>query len=192
MKLALVVGSADCMQDDVKAARALCKFDAVYCVKRAGIHWPEPFQVWVGLHPEYMDAYEAERARLGYPGGYEIVAPPVGEVSSDHHAKGRIDRRVSYLWPGVKPGEGSSASSGIYGAKVAIEDGYRVVLAGIPMTATPHFVKHERYGSGNWSQLGAFLPGFERSLPHLVGKCRSMSGLTREKLGAPNAVWLAG
>lgn len=190
MKIALVVGSADCMWEDVEAARKLFTPDAVYCVKRAGIHWPEAFQVWVGLHPEYMDAYEAERAKLGYPNGYEIVAPLSGEVGMHGH-KGNVARRVSYRWPGTKPGEGSSASSGIYGAKIALDDGYRVVLAGIPMTATPHFVKHDRHGTGNWTQLESFLPGFERSLPHLMGRCKSMSGLTRQKLGAPDAAWIA-
>lgn len=187
MKLALVVGSADCMWADVRAARELCTFDAVYCVKRVGIHWPEQFQTWVTLHPEYMDDYEAQRAKLGYPNGYEIVAPPSGEVGM-HGNKGRIARRVSYRFPGMN----ASAASGIYGAKVAIDDGYRVVLAGIPMTQTPHFVKHERYGNGVWSQLGQFLAGFQEALPHLMGKCRSMSGLTRTKLGAPDAQWLAG
>jgi hypothetical protein len=187
VKLALVVGSADCMWEDVKAARALCAFDAVYCVKRVGIHWPEAFQVWATLHPEYMDDYEAHRAKLGYPGGYEIVAPPSGEVGAHGH-KGKIARRVSYKWPGMN----ASAASGIYGAKVALDDGYRVVLAGIPMTKTPHFIVHERHKSGAWSEVGQFLIGFNEALPHMWGKVKSMSGLTREKLGAPDTAWLAG
>jgi hypothetical protein len=73
---ALVVGCAANVWDDVRAAREIGEFDATYCVKMAGIHWPETFQVWVGLHPEFMDGYEAERHKLGLPNGYEIVAPP--------------------------------------------------------------------------------------------------------------------
>lgn len=187
MKLALVVGSAACWMNDVNAARDLCTFDAVYCVKRAGIHWPEPFQVWATLHPEMMDDFEKRRAAEGLPGGYEIVAPPPNEVGM-HGKKGNIARRVSYRWPGMS----SSAGSGIYGAKIALEDGFNVVLAGSPMNDDPHFLKHETHGTGKWSAVGSFLPGFENALPHLMGRVKSMSGLTREKLGAPTPEWLAG
>jgi hypothetical protein len=185
MKLALVVGSAACLWDDVKAARALATFDAVCCVKRVGIKWPEPFQVWATLHPEMMDDFEKRRAAEGLPTGYEIVAPLASEVGM-HGAKGRIARRVSYKWPEMT----SSAGSGIYGAKIMLNGGYKVVLAGIPMNDDPHFMKHETHGTGKWNAVGSFLPGFEKALPHLMGKVKSMSGLTREKLGAPDAEWL--
>lgn len=187
MKLALVVGSAACIWDDVAEARALCKFDAVCCIKRVGIEWPEQFDVWAGLHPEYMADYEARRAAKGLPGGYEIVCPPDSELGE--HGKGfsRITRRVPYRWPGMN----ASAGSGIYGAKVMIEAGYRVVLAGIPMDRQPHFLQHERCGSGPWTDLDCFLAGLRDAVPHLKGRVRSMSGRTKELLGAPDAEWLA-
>jgi hypothetical protein len=95
-----------------------------------------------------------------------------------HGKKGNITRRVTYRWPGMT----SSASSGIYGAKVALDDGFdRVVLAGIPMQAdSNHFTRGK-----SWAQRDSFMPGFELAIPHMLGKVRSMSGLTRERLGAP-------
>src|SRR5258706_2686819 len=115
MKTALVVGCSAAVWNEVKAARELCEFDAVYCVKMAGIRWPAKFKTWVTLHPEFMDGYEAERHKAGLPNGYEIVAPLTTEVGM-HGKKGNIHRRVSYRWPGMN----RSASSGIYAAKVAL------------------------------------------------------------------------
>ncbi len=184
--IALVVGSAACIWDDVKAAKELCSFDAVCCVKRAGIAWPDRFDVWATLHPEFMDDYEARRKAAGLPDGYEIVAPKPSEVGM-HGSKGNIARRVSYLFPEMN----ASAGSGIYGAKVMVDAGYRVILAGIPMTNEPHFMKHELWGTAAWGGLGSFLDGFNKSVPYLIGKVRSMSGRTKEILGSPDPKWLA-
>lgn len=184
LKRALVVGCAANLWSDVAAARELGSFDVVYCVKAAGVHWPAAFQVWVTLHPEYMDNYEDQRRRLGLPNGYQIVAPLKTELGTHGGAGRNIARRVSYRWPGMT----GSASSGIYGAKVALDDGYdRVVLAGIPMTRGDHFERGQP-----WLQLGSFMPGFEIALPHLRGHVRSMSGYTAEVLGVPNVEWLNG
>jgi hypothetical protein len=168
-------------------------------VKQAGIHWPGWFDVWATLHPEYMHGknphkkyYVAERRALGYPDGYEIVCPPDGEVG-EHRGTCPEARRVSYRWPGMS----GSASSGIYGAKVALDDGFdRIVLAGIPMTKDAgHFLPKTKNVAGDirgpvWLQLDCFAPGFEIAKPHLRGKVRSMSGLTKDILGYPDQEWL--
>lgn len=183
MRRALIVGCASCVWDDVCAARTICTFDAVYCVKLAGVCWPGTFQTWPSLHPEFMDDYEAQRRARGLPNGYEIVAPPPEEVGM-HGKKGNITRRVSYRWPGMN----SSASSGIYAAKVALDDGFdRVVLAGIPMDKTDHFSRGKP-----WAQRDSFIPGFEKAMPFLKDRVRSMSGMTMERLGAPTPEWFAG
>ena len=157
VKLALVVGSAACMWDDVKEARKLATFDAVCCVKRAGIVWPEPFLIWAGLHPEFMADFEAKRAAAGFPGGYEVAAPPDYELGDVGKNKPGIKHRISYRWPGMN----ASAGSGIYGAKVMMELGYRVVLAGVPMDLQPHGVPHEKWGSGKWLGRDGFMTGLE-------------------------------
>lgn len=69
----LIVGCATDVWGDVEEAKKLIEFDAIYCVKQIGIVWPDKFDVWATLHPEYMDGYEAERKKFGLPGGYEIV-----------------------------------------------------------------------------------------------------------------------
>lgn len=186
MKTALVIGCASCVWDDVKAAEAMIKFDEFYCVKMAGIVWNSPHFIWATLHPEFMDDYEGQRrAKFGdLCGRYEIVAPLAIEVGT-HGAEGRIARRVSYRWPGMT----SSASSGIYGAKIALDDGYeRVVLAGVPLeTQANHFIRGKP-----WFQRDSFTAGFNVAMKFLRGKVRSMSGYTREVLGEPTPDWLRG
>jgi len=191
-----VVGCAACVWDDVKEAKRICgELDAVYCVKQVGIHWPSEFQVWVTLHPEFMDAYERERQALGHPSGYEIVAPPEKEVGM-HGKKGRIARRVSYRWEGMN----SSASSGVYAVKVAMEDhpSARIVLAGVPMTPEGgHFLPKTRNGSGQirgpvWTQHASFVCGLGVAMPTMLGRVRSVSGYTEKMLGRPDEAWLSG
>lgn len=192
--IALVIGCASNVWQEAEAAHRLTKFDAIYCVKQAGIYYPH-LDVWVTLHPEAMDDYEAQRNNFGLPDGYEIVAPPSNELGS-HGSKGRITRRVSYLWPGSD--SSASASSGIYGAKVALHDGFdKVILAGVPMSPEAgHFKPESKTVSGQvrgkvWTGHGAFVVGFNEAVPHLIGKVKSMSGHTQQVLGAPNAEWLA-
>lgn len=182
MKRAVVLGCASGVWDDYEAALRLFTPDTVYCVKLAGVHWQGGRFTWVGLHPEFMDDYEAQRAHNGYHGDYEIVAPPASEVGS-HGAKGRITRRVSHLF---KSGS-RSASSGGYAAKVAVEDGHdKVVLAGVPMVAEAgHFTRN-----ADWAQCKSFLAGFEDYVPHFGGRVRSLSGWTQKLLGTPTAEWL--
>jgi hypothetical protein len=180
---ALVIGCAAAVWEEVKLARRMHSFDRTYCVKMMGVYYPKKFDTWVSLHPEFMDDYAKKRSELGLPNGYEIVCPLDTEVGT-HGRKGHPTRQVSYRWPGMN----ASASSGIYGAKVALDDGCdRVVLAGIPMNNDPHFAR-----KGPWQQTGAFLSSFAIALPYMLGKVRSMSGLTMEKLGAPTPEWLAG
>jgi len=181
MTVALVAGSAACLWDDVVAARKLCKFDAVYCVKMTGIEWPDEFDVWVTLHPEYMAEYREQRRALGLPNGYQVVAPTIGELG--RHGVHPVDRRVSYRWAGMN----ASASSGIYGAKVAMEDGHNVILAGVPMDDSNHFSR-----GAPWRQHGAFEIGFQNAVPFMRGRVRSMSGRTKEILGPPTPEWIAG
>ena len=184
MKRALIIGCGEGVWDEVDRARAMCSFDSFYCVKLAGVHWRDGRFTWVTLHPEFMDDYEQQRRNAGLPSDYDIVAPLSTEVGM-HGKKGNIARRVSYRYPGMT----SSASSGLYAAKVALDDGFeRVILAGVPMDGTIHHFTRGKI----WAQRDSFIRGFEKSLPFIKDSVRSMSGYTKEILGAPSPEWLAG
>ncbi len=195
MKRALVIGCAKGVWEEVAAAEQLVQrlhaaYDAVYCVKHAGVHWKGGRFIWVTLHPEFMDKYEKLREGFGLHKDYEIVAPLTSEVGM-HGNEGKITRRVSYRYPKMT----GSASSGGFGIKIALGDGAdKVVIAGMPMTMEGgHFTR------GSWvtetgaiSSADSFKTGFENSLSHFHGKVKSFSGWTKEKLGEPTLDWLRG
>lgn len=193
MNIALVIGGASGGFREAIEAMSLFTPAKIYAVNDIGA-CIETVDVWCTLHPEFMDGWEKLRSEQGFGPVDDIVAPPPKEVGM-HGAKGRIKRRLSYRWPGMN----GSASSGIYGAKVAMEDGFtKVVLAGIPMSADAgHFMPEGRNGHGNirgkvWEQHSAFVSGFNYSIPYLRGKVKSMSGYTQKILGYPTNDWLVG
>jgi hypothetical protein len=70
----------------------------------------------------------------------------------------------------------------------------RIVLCGVPMTKTPHFAEsvvhpHTR----NWSSADGHFRAWKKPdmLAKLQGRVRSMSGRTRDLLGAATPEWLA-
>lgn len=186
LKRALVIGCAANVWNEVDEALKLFTPDRIYCVKLAAVHWPHKFDVFVTLHPEWAEAHKRQREALGYPMAFETVGPLAEELGKKH-GHHPVDRRTSYRWPGMN----SSASSGIFAAKVALEDGCdRIVLAGIPLTATPAIKQHPKWGGKPWGELSSFTRGFDYAIQHLREKVRSMSGLTKAKLGAPTLEWL--
>jgi hypothetical protein len=183
VKSCLIVGCANNLWKDVEQARKIGEFDATYCVKLAGVYWPAKFQVWVTLHPERMGHMEEERHKLGYPNGYDIVAPLKDEAPAYAYAV-RSMRQVSYRYDNKT----RSPSSGVYAVKVALEDGFdRIVLAGVPLDGSKHFKRSEP-----WREADVYMHGFKDYQLHFAGRVRSMSGRTREALGFPTAAWLAG
>lgn len=184
MKRALVIGCANEVWQEVEEAQKLGHFDTIYCVKMAGIYWAEGPFVWVGLHPEFWDRYKLERTKLGLPHDcYETVAPLPSEVGNHHQCKS--DRNTSFRFPGMT----SSGASGLFAVKVAMEDGHdRIVLAGVPMTReTGHFVR-----GAPWQQFDNFTSAWKVMKPKLQGRVKSVSGWTRELLGAPDQKWFDG
>jgi hypothetical protein len=88
-----------------------------------------------------------------------------------------------YQFPGV---DNKSGTSGLFAAKVALCDlGFdRVVLCGVPMTATPHLNNRTDWVDRpktptDYQRVWAGLPA------EYLGRMRSLSGWTRELLGAP-------
>lgn len=176
MRSCLVLGSANCLWDDVNAALDLGKFDAVIAAKQAGIVWPGELYAWISLHPDWMPGYIKERAEKGYPPAREVVANKL--------MRG-IDREFDYLWPGCN----RSTASGGTAVKYALEEGFeRVVMCGIPMSR-----EHGRIdGRETWDSATTYQIPFRVAMQHMGDKVRSMSGWTREQLGPPTVEWLQG
>lgn len=81
-----------------------------------------------------------------------------------------------------------SGSSGLFAAQVALSEmGARgVVLCGVPLDSDrAHFFNRDP-----WTDAEVFRRGFEAARPVIRETVRSMSGWTRDLLGAPDAQWL--
>lgn len=175
---ALVIGGADSVWDDVESALSIGEFFAVIACNDIGAAWPGELDAWVTLHPENMQGWIERRSARGYPPAKMIV------YHEDKDGSPKPDLVTPYNWHRSH----KSASSGVFAAKVAIELGHdRNVLCGVPLTPRPHFDTR-----GDWLAAMDFHDGLIAAEPYLRGKVRSMSGKTREILGAPTPEWLTG
>ncbi len=178
----LVIGSANNWKEDVEAALDMAPFEHVILVKGIGTIWPGPADAWVTLHNEMIEGFVHKRKEKGYPDVPRIFSwdkPPKIKCITD---------RTSILFKG----QVSSASSGIFAAKVASVDlGYnRVVLCGCPMES--EFGRFDYDSRKPWQHASSFAKGFLQAVPAMLSRVRSMSGFTRKHLGAPTVDWLNG
>lgn len=183
---ALCLGGADCVWEDVLAWERLYgqPWDGlVIAANDVGAHWPRELHHWVSLHPEKFERWRALRDAHGFA--------PLTDTYWASEARGRrflldpVTTRRLVPWPG--------GSSGMFAVQVARELGCtRIVLCGIPLTATPHFSEtHERFHA-QWVAANGHWRAWTRYVDRMRGHVRSMSGRTAELLGTPTRTWLVG
>ena len=163
----LIVGSAACVWDDM--ARWGKHKGRTIVVNRM----IEQYQgrIWAGatLHPEMAEQFRAARA-----GNWRLYAPEPAEGVSHVHPKLR-------MWNG---------SSVLYAVRIALAEGAdRVVVAGAPLDDSPHCYAD---GTSLRPHLTQYRHGWERAVPELGGRVRSLSGWTARLLGSPTDKWLNG
>lgn len=170
MTIALVLGGAACVFDDVEAALSLGEFDGVVGANHIGIVWPGVMDGWVSLHGDKLKPWTARRRFAGLP-----------------------DHKALFPHPGTPhrfPGQTMPGSSGLFALKVALDDlGFdRAVLCGIPLDAAQnHFDT-----PGPWRPASQYEIGWRQALPEIADRARSLGGWTAELLGTPTADWIAG
>ena len=176
MTIAMVVGRAKGVWDEVAATKALGKIDLVLVTGPIAEDYPEHIDCWVWFHTEKF-AYHAERrAKNGYP--------PVGEYwSIKHGARTRIGALPDCKYIDWQKG----GSSGLIAVVIALQekgvDG--VVLAGCPMT-----MDGGQYDTGKvWTEAPRYRKPWEDNISMLAGRVKSHSGWTKELLGAPTPEW---
>lgn len=171
MTIALVLGSAASVFDDVEAALQMGEFDAVIGCNHIGLAWPGVMDAWVSLHGDkLLKPWVERRRRSGLPAHSRLMTM----ADTDHRF----------------PGQTEPGSSGLFALKVALIDlGYdRAVLCGVPMTVSgSHFD-----WSGPWRPASDYHIGWRQALPHIADRCRSMGGWTADLLSQPDAAWIAG
>jgi hypothetical protein len=173
----LVLGAALCLFDDIEAALDMSPVEGVVAVKGAGKVWNGQLDAWVGLHPEMMLADYKVREARGYPRADKLYVHDKAPIDSP-----LFDQRIDYLFPG----QTKSGSSGLFGVKVALELGFdRIVLCGVPLVREAGKIDKGEI----WHGADSYKAGWHQVLPQIAPYVRSMSGWTRQLLGAPDAAF---
>jgi hypothetical protein len=171
---AIVLGGAECWQDDLEKAKALIGNRPIkfFLVNDQIKSFPEP-GVACTLHPDKLNGHVAwlqHRRKAGLPEPEQIW-------SHRKHAAATHDT-ASKDWQG---------SSGLFAVQVALRAGYqRIIACGVPMTVEGnHYERHQK-----WQSAIAFRQGWVRCKNELAAHLRSMSGWTAEQFGQPDEEWL--
>lgn len=182
---ALVLGGACSVWDEVHELEGLAGGSwpgLVIATNDAGASYPGRLHHWVSLHPEkfhpgpeWGDGWVAERGARGHPGGFVTWG---GMWRTGRHDGEYVDRVLPCLAVG---------SSGFHAVMVALHLGCdRVVMAGIPMDASPHFFDPQK----PWDSPLAHRQAWQDWEGLLRGRVKSMRGWTQELLGTPSEGWL--
>jgi hypothetical protein len=171
MTLALVLGGGASVWADAAAALRLANPDAVFAINDMISFWPGPVHYAVSLHPDKLDQWI--KARASNP----TLPPGFIDIWAHRH-----------LGPVTKVTPDWNGSSGLLAVKVALVelkmDG--VILAGVPMNRTKHFVRNRV-----WFSASSFHNGWMTHHKAIRTRVRSMSGWTMEQFGPPTNEWLA-
>lgn len=183
LSIALVLGGAACVWDDLTAALDLGEFDAVIACNDVAAAYPGPLEAAVSLHAEKWGYWMEVRRRAGFPLPTHVLG---------HHEASRSTLRMPDCVTGFIgqhfSGQTETGSSGLLAVKAALIDlGHdKAVCCGIPMDVRPHFFDHAK-----WEAAQAHWRGWQQALPQIKDRVRSMSGRTSEFLGSPTSEWLA-
>lgn len=177
MITALVLGGAQCLHADIEAAQKLFTADIIVAVKDIGITWPK-VDYWATFHPERLPKELAQRRKLGLTDPkciytYNKRIPPKSSIG--------VPMKVMHTQGG---------SSGLMGTEVALLHADRIVLCGIPLD--PRQKHYRRPKKQGWPPATMYRARWKEVAPSFKGRVRSMSGWTRELLGAPTEEWLRG
>jgi hypothetical protein len=173
LTVALVLGGAQCLHDDIAAAEKLFKPDIIMAVKDIGITWPH-IDYWATFHPERLPKELGERRAAGLPDPKAIYS---------YHM--RIPKGLGIE---IRVMKTKGGSSGLLGTEAALLVADKVVLVGIPLD--PKQQHYRRPKKGGWPPATMYRRTWTAEYPKLKDRVRSMSGWTRELLGAPTEEWL--
>lgn len=166
----LVLGGAVGVWTEHDEARILAPSSKIIAVNDAGALAPH-LDAWATLHPENFHKWQDKRK---------------DRCGNDDYQAFSIDNQG----PWAKAKDRWEGSSGLFAAQIALErlGASGVILCGCPLTKTG---RHFFDKNNEWDDAEIYRKGFKAAFPVIKASVRSMSGWTRELLGAPSAQWLA-
>ena len=162
----IIMGSARCLYDDLSH---LPYQGDVMAVNWAGLLYPMNKRHWVSLHPEEIPHY--------------LGLDKTNRLQKDHIFT-HSTRDAEVVWDFDDPEIGNGTSS-LFATLVALALGYTpVVLAGVPLDGTGNLYHPPDYLINSWAD-GSSHDKWLEYRPLFVNRVFSLSGFTREILGAP-------
>jgi len=177
---AIVLGGAECVWEDVSrweyGTYGASWPAIIVAANDIGCHFPD-VDHWASFHVDKFKGWMQLREAKGY-------ARPRATWGW------RVGHPVDYV---VSPWSGGS--SGMLATQVALALGCsKVILCGMPMTATAHFPESQEFDANQtvWSESDGHWRSWVRVHEEgwFEGRVRSMSGRTRQLLGEPTREWL--
>ena len=142
----------------------------IMVVNDIGMHLHDRVRHWVTLHPEYMPGWRTYREKHLYGQG-------VPAMCHSHKAKPGID----VVWPVGNLG----GTSGLFACFLGLMLGYNeIVLAGLPMTNDGHYFDPPWQRTA-FQDRGVAIVWKQAQTNVFKGRVKSLSGYTKEWLGAP-------
>lgn len=168
----LVMGGARCLWSDLdQLDGGVQKWPGeIMAVNDIGAHFQGPLHHWATLHSRYMPGWRAYRQGHCYGDTLRAVTHAL-DAAPD----------IDFAWRMTPHG----GNGGLFAALVGLLLGYdRIVLAGIPCDGQGHYfdppnVAHSGFGRDDLVEWEFFRDAF------FGDRVRSLSGKTREILGAP-------
>ncbi len=163
----LIMGGGRRLWDDV--ARVHPWSGDVMAVNDVGQFWHGAVAHWATLHPEYLPGWRFYRQRHCYGEGKLPIC----------HAP-KVKEGVDQAWQLQRYG----GTSGLFACWIGLMLGYsEIVLAGLPMDNGGHFFDPPWVGTDNEDRGIAI--EWDEAVPLFAGRIKSLSGRTRDWLGAP-------
>jgi hypothetical protein len=161
----VIMGSARCLYDDLQHVPSNAH---VMAVSMAGLMYPMNKHHWVSFHPDdfthllWFDKYN---------------------FSQKDHIYTHSTRDAAVVWDFDDPTLGNGTST-LLATLIAIVLGYvPIILAGVPLDGTGNIHHPPGYVTNDWDN-GSCHEKWLEYRPLLVNRVFSMSGFTREMLGA--------
>lgn len=169
-KILIITGSAHCTLQDIGDAIpegpiGVHAYDFMAIGLDAVDIYNWPIQYMATFHPAEIPQIRKRREAVGGNLDYKVIS---------HEQLDAVDIFIRDWWQ-------PSGSSTLLGVQAAIQRlGYeKIILCGCPLTG-------KNKENGDYEN---FRKGWQANLDKIVGKVKSMSGWTREFLGAPTPEW---
>lgn len=173
----IILGSAPCWEADLASARVFAPDWPVVAVNGVGTLYLDRIEAWCSIHGRDLMKWVPMREERGGNTDYAGYGN-----FTDREESGNIIR-----WN--RPNSGGS--SGLHAVELAMEIGYeKIILCGMPLDGQQRVRSLDGIAVEGVCAYASYQDGWNKLLPEMHGRVRSMSGWTKGLLGKPTKGWI--